>query len=389
MSARVALLACVLVACGGTRGAGARGRTGRGTGTGTNTKTGAETSTTTTTTRSKTAPTAAAVGGPVVGGGGGPRFRMVSQMGALDSQRVVGLGQRFSAGPDASVVVDLLNGARVHLEPSSQLYLLEFEPSALLLVAGSVFVELLPEGNQPGRTSLRLITALGSVLVSNTAELWVSQRNWPVSPATAPAAASQTYLVMLRGVAELVRFTADGSVQVEALAAGQTLPAALASRSPPAAATLDATRTAAHEFMRKRRNPALVRSSDGRFERAFAAFEQERAVGAALLARITPASAQATGVARVPDLVGDAAARREPGAASALIGSAAQVRAYQRQLASHAQRKHELRAALLLAAEQSLFALLAVCDLAPAPGSACPAWSSWQARYAAQLDGAL
>jgi hypothetical protein len=316
-----------------------------------------------------------------------PLFRSVEQQGKPDSQRIAGLGHAFSTDVQARVVVDLPNGTRVHVEPSSRVYVLELEPSALLLVAGSVFCELLPAGNLPGRTGLRVITALGTVLVTNTAELWVAQRNWPKASQArdSDALASQDYLVLLRGVAELARFTAEGALQSEPLLAGQTLPTGVLGKLRPAAATIDAARAASVEFMRKRRSPALLSGADGRLDTALLAFEQERKLGAALLSRIAPQPAN--GMARIPALSGDAAA--QAASARARIGTGAEVRTYQRELASHAQRKHGLRAVVLLAAEQSMFVALAACDAGAVARAACPGWSEWQTRYAPRLHGAL
>jgi hypothetical protein len=310
-------------------------------------------------------------------------FRIVERKGIQSSSSIAALGQRLFTGPDGGVVLDLPNGARVHLEPSSRLYVLELEPCALLLISGSVFIELLPQGNQVGRADLRLVTALGSLIVTNTAEVWISQRNWRQVTGATGSVSSQTYLTLLRGIAELARLDSGGELQTEPLTAGQGLATAVLPKARRPLTTVDEARTASVEFMAQRRDPVRLRPQAGRLERALAAVAQEQDVGTVLLSRM--AAQRQSAVARVPVLSADAAVLGE----STRIGTLAEVRAYQRQLATHAQQKHQLRQVLLLAAEESLLALLAACEAPEAPELVCPGLSDWQTRFAARLEGNL
>jgi hypothetical protein len=306
-------------------------------------------------------------------------FRIVERKGVQGSSSIAALGERLFTGPDGGVVIDLPNGARVHMEPSSRLYVLLFEPCAVLLVSGSVFIELLPQGNRFGRDGLRLITALGTLIVSNTAEAWISQRNWQKGA----EAASQTYVTLLRGVAELAHLDSDGALSTEPLVAGQRLATGALPKAGRTLATLAEARAASAEFMAQRRDPLRLSVQAGRLERVLAAVAQENSVGSVLLSRM--AAQRQNAIARVPVLSADAAVPGE----STRIGTLAEVRAYQRELATHAQRKHELRQLLLLAAEHSLLALLATCDAPEAPLLVCPGLSDWQTRFSAGLEGTL
>ena len=302
-----------------------------------------------------------------------PGFRVVEAAGLSENVRIAGLGQRLGTAA-GSAAIDLPNAARVRLEPSTRIVVLEFEPSTFVLVTGSVFVELLPEGNQPGRAALRLVTALGTLIVSNTAEVWAAQRGWPdanKSEATAGVAV-QAQLLLLRGVGELAHVAAGGGVQSQPVVAGQTLPARNSQHGSPANLTLQDARRASAEFMRRRGTPVRLALATERLDRALEDRVAEQRSGAAIMERMARLVAQRTSVAARAD-------------AGANTSSGAELRAAQRELASHAQQKHLLRQRSLLIAEQSVLAQLAACAVRVDAGLDCPELSAWTVRYAAAL----
>jgi hypothetical protein len=71
------------------------------------------------------------------------------------------------------------------------------------------------------------------------------------------------------------------------------------------------------------------------------------------------------------------------------IGALSEVRSYQRALASHAQRKLQLKQTLLLALEQSLFAALATCASHNTHEASCDSLARWRTRYLDRIAGML
>jgi hypothetical protein len=317
-------------------------------------------------------------------------LRLVEQTGTHADAPIPGLGRVLSTGRDGHITLDLPNGARVQLEANSRACVLELEPSALLLVSGSAQVELLPQGNPAGLRALRLIGSQGSLSVPNVAELFMAERAWFSPPARATLAL-QSYLAILRGSAELQRFGADDALHAESVVAGQELASGSGPKPPQAKTLADARRTSA-ELLRSKRAALRLPDVDARLERALAQIAEERQHGTELIARLFP---HANAPALQP-----VAARAEPrpladaaGASGLLAGPhqavVSEVRAYQRSLAGHAQRRLQRRQALLLAAEQSLFGVLAACASHNTQEADCEALSAWRTRYLGRIQAAL
>jgi hypothetical protein len=307
-----------------------------------------------------------------------PLFRLAHAQASGEGSKLVGLGESLATQAETSIALDLPNGARVRLEPDTHIVVLEFEPSTLVLVSGAVFVELLPQGNQPGRSELRLVTALGTLIVSNTAEVWAAQRLWPATKRAraSPPALAQAQLMVLRGVAELVRVDAAGLLHAEPLGAGETRPNAQPAKQPTTNFTLEDARRRSAEFVRQRRNPISMEVESGVLTRALAASAAQQRVGAELTDRMARLVAARAGGSVGPDA-----------GAAARASDAEQVRAIMRELAGHAQQKHLLHQALLLAAEQYASAQLAACATLDSLRPQCPALATWNDSFSAALAG--
>jgi hypothetical protein len=273
---------------------------------------------------------------------------------------------------------------------------LELEPSSLLLLSGSAFVELPPQGKPAGQVGLRVITSQGSLLVSNMAELLIAERPF-LDAGRRSQLLTQSYLAIVRGSAELTRFGEDGTLRTETVLAGQT--ASSGSPTPPAAITLDAVRRAAAALLRQRAHALRMPDVDARLAQALASVVDERQHGKELLARLSPPASDAP----LQQIVQPGAARgaRSPiverpssqtGEGAPIRPRAAvvsDVRAFQRALASHAQRKLAARQTLLLAAEQSLFGALATCAVHKLPDASCDALVKWRTQFLGPLHESL
>jgi hypothetical protein len=324
-------------------------------------------------------PTAAVAARPAL-------LRIVEQTGMHADAPIEGLGRVLSTGRDGHITLDLPNGARVQLEENSRACVLELEPSAFLLFSGSAQVELLPQGNPAGQRALRLIGSQASLSVPNVAELFMAERVWLAPPARATLAL-QSYLAILRGSAELQRFGADDALHAESVVAGQEL-ASGSGPKPPQAKTLADARRSSAELLRRKRDALGWPDVDARLERALSQVAEERQHGTELIARLFPHGS-------APALQPVAArAGADAAAASGLLPGPHQavqseVRAYQRSLAGHAQRRLQRRQTLLLAAEQSLFGALAACASHNTQEADCEALSAWRTRFLGRIQAAL
>jgi hypothetical protein len=313
-------------------------------------------------------------------------LRIVEQTGMHADAPIEGLGRVLSTGRDGHITLDLPNGARVQLEENSRACVLELEPSAFLLFSGSAQVELLPQGNPAGQRALRLIGSQASLSVPNVAELFMAERVWLAPPARATLAL-QSYLAILRGSAELQRFGADDALHAESVVAGQEL-ASGSGPKPPQAKTLADARRSSAELLRRKRDALGWPDVDARLERALSQVAEERQHGTELIARLFPHGS-------APALQPVAArAGADAAAASGLLPGPHQavqseVRAYQRSLAGHAQRRLQRRQTLLLAAEQSLFGALAACASHNTQEADCEALSAWRTRFLGRIQAAL
>jgi hypothetical protein len=324
-------------------------------------------------------------------------LRLVEQTGTHADAPIEGLGRVLSTGRDGHITLDLPNGARVQLDANSRACVLELEPSALLLFSGSAQVELLPQGNPAGLTALRLISSQGSLSVPNVAELFMAERVWSAPPARTTLAL-QSYLGILRGSAEWQRFGADDALHAETVVAGQELASGNGPKPPQAKTLADARRSSA-ELLRRKSAALRWPDVDARLERALSQVAEERQHGTELIARLFPhanapaAPTLAPVAARAGSLPPSDAAGARADSAGLVAGPqravVSEVRAYQRSLAVHAQRRHQLRQTLLLAAEQSLFGALAACASHNTQEADCEALSAWRTRYLGRIQAAL
>jgi hypothetical protein len=317
-------------------------------------------------------------------------LRIVEQTGAHADAPIEGLGRVLSTGRDGHITLDLPNGARVQLEENSRACVLELEPSAFLLFSGSAQVELLPQGNPAGLRALRLIGSQASLSVPNVAELFMAERVWLAPPARATLAL-QSYLAILRGSAELSRFGADDALHAESVVAGQELVSGSGPKPPQAKTLADARRSSA-ELLRRKRDALRWPDVDARLERALAQVAEERQHGTELIARLFP-HGSAPALQPVAARAGADAAAARADASGLLAGPhqavESEVRAYQRSLAGHAQRRLQGRQTLLLAAEQSLFGAFAACASHNTQEADCEALSAWRTRFLGRIQAAL
>jgi hypothetical protein len=321
-------------------------------------------------------------------------LRIVEQSGAHDDVSVPGVGRVLSTGKDGRLAFDLPNGTRVHLDSNSRACVLEFEPSALLLYSGSALAELLPQGNPAGLTGLRLIGSQASLAVPNLAEVFMAERAWPLPAPPLGALATQSYLAIVRGSAELQRFSPEAALRVDSMSAGQDLSSGLGPKASRAKSSADLRRAGA-ELLRRRRDAVRLLDVDARLERVLAQVVEERQRGTQLLARLGPGShapiarTLPPSAAQAPVDAPSAQAGSSSPFAGVRLGALSEVRSYQRALASHAQRKLQLKQTLLLALEQSLFAALATCAAHNTQAASCDSLSTWRTRYLERIAGAL
>ncbi len=162
------------------------------------------------------------------------QYRIARVTGGADHETLP-LGTRFRVPADSELDLDLVNGARVKLEPGSRAWLLNVEPATLVLLEGALHAQLPPQGSAAGRPTLRIATA------DYVAEIAVSGEFWLARPAAKSGAtpARPAYFAQLSGTAELERPASepDPALQIQKLMAGHawsgpTPPAALQPKGP-------------------------------------------------------------------------------------------------------------------------------------------------------------
>jgi hypothetical protein len=269
----------------------------------------------------------------------------------------------------------------VRIDPNTRACVLELLPGSLFFVSGGVHAQLLPQANPSGRPELRVVTTQGSLLLGSGAEIWVSGRSWLERGRAGDEVSSQTYLAVLRGQAELGHAEAivpraipnDGAAaflgvvrvaqgrELDVLEAGRELAFGmpLEARSPQ---SVGEARLAGEQALRRRRTPIRLANGDGLLEAGLQSVLTGQKTGASLLARLPRT--------------------RDPAAAE-------EIRAYQRDLAEHAQRRLEARQVLRLALERSLIGVLAVCSQQAEGIAECPVFGVWRQRYEGRVREAL
>lgn len=208
------------------------------------------------------------------------QFRVARATGGAQHERLP-LGARFQVPADSELSLDLVNGARLKLEPGTRAWLLDAEPATLVLLEGSLHAQLPPQGSAAGRPTLRVATADYVVEVPVSGEFWLARPaaksgGMPARPA---------YFSQLSGSAELERAPSesDPALRRQQLIAGH----AWSGPTPPPALETKGPKTLedAQKAYRKLRGPALAQSEladpQALLERELAAWAEtdERAKG--------------------------------------------------------------------------------------------------------------
>lgn len=141
-----------------------------------------------------------------------PRFRLAQPVADASIDRDGPLGVRIAAA-GTELALDLAQGARVRLAPNSALVLLSAERAGVLLVRGSMHVQLLPQARGIDQPSLRVIAGEVALSVPASAELWLAL----------PEPHAPPFVVVLAGSAELERAGPDGALVQQPLTAGWAL----------------------------------------------------------------------------------------------------------------------------------------------------------------------
>jgi len=139
----------------------------------------------------------------------GPQYRIAKQSGAVQVERAP-LGVRLDVPADAELSLDLVNGARVQLEAGSRGWLLDAEPATVVLVSGSLFAQLPPQGSAAGRPALRVVTAGYALSIAVSAEVWLARP----AAASGGAAARPQYVAVIAGLADLEHLPADAQAPI-------------------------------------------------------------------------------------------------------------------------------------------------------------------------------
>jgi hypothetical protein len=137
-------------------------------------------------------------------------------------------GARLVTGPGASLVLDLLNGARLTLEASSLALIVPRAQASLLLVGGSLRASLAAQGPQ-NRAALRIVTQDGSFEAQRSVEAWLRS-----------AGTGTTYAAVLSGALDRERL--EPAFGVTQLVAGRAWLADGTAPSVLAAATFEQLR---------------------------------------------------------------------------------------------------------------------------------------------------
>jgi hypothetical protein len=233
------------------------------------------------------------------------RFRVAQSTGAAEHQRAP-LGTQFRVPEAAELSLDLVNGARVKLEPGSRAWLLDAEPATLLLIEGALHAQLPPQGSAAGRPALRIATADYAVEIPASGELWLSR-----PAANGGKTARPAYFAQLSGTADL-EYVANGpqpGLITQQLVPGQSWvgmqpPATISPRGPK---TLDEAKRA----YEKLRGPSKVAKDavdpSAFLESALAAWTETDLKGRAIIAAQREANEKgetATVRAKQSELVG-------------------------------------------------------------------------------------
>lgn len=209
------------------------------------------------------------------------QFRVAKTTGAAEHGRAP-LGTRLRVPADAELSIDLVNGARVKLEPGSRAWLLDGEPATIVLLEGSLHAQLPPQGSAAGRPSLRVATA------DYAAEMAVSGEFWLARPAAKSGAtpARPAYFAQLSGSSDLERPSAESEpgLTVQQLIAGQAWsgPAPTA-QSPKGPRTLDEAKKAYEKLRAPGKAAHTPEDGQALLDRELAAWSEAEQKGKSLL----------------------------------------------------------------------------------------------------------
>ncbi|MEY4576945.1 MAG: hypothetical protein RL701_1648 [Pseudomonadota bacterium] len=274
--------------------------------------------------------------------------------------RLAGAGQRIVNNADTELALDLDADVRAVLAPRTELWALEAAHSFLLL-SGQVSVQRAPAPARSGYVPARLATAAGTLTLTGPADFGVR------SEFSAEPLRARTQLAWLHG-----SFLWSGFTAADTLERVTCLPDASPPPVPAPLQIIKVSALAAAEQQFLALPPARVpEDTEGRLVRALLELANQRAQSDVLLAR-----------------VGARRGVHGPDAAHEAL-SETQVRAFQRELAALAQRRHAQQELVLLAAEQSLLAVLARCGTPAPPPAGCSELAHWAQTFGPQLRGAF
>lgn len=294
-----------------------------------------------------------------------------------DAETIKGVGRRIETSASSPpVLLDLPDGTRLSLGPSTELWAFAHAKS-LLLVSGQVRATRLPDAPRAGVAPARIATLAGAAEISPGADLWL--RADARSPRRARGAGDQVLLyrvqlALLRGALSWFQPDGDQALQRTQLSTGEPLPPSVGTLR---LLTLRAGSSAQAKRDRVFRAQPPSAASLALDEALAAALEEQQALrdrGDALLAPLRTERSEGLPVASEASVE-----------ASATLSSS--TRAYQRLLVEHARRRQAQEQVLLLAAERSLLRVLGLC--AVAQSDACPAATAWSARFAEPLSELL
>ncbi len=191
-----------------------------------------------------------------------PRHRVANRTG--DARETPGpFGVHWTTGASGELAIDLANGGRVALEPETHAVLLEAEPAAVVLLSGALHAQLLPQGSQPGREPLRIVTAAYVLSIASAGELWLAQPD--------DDARRAPYAAVLAGLVELERIGSDAATP-ETLGAGQEISGSELQLRPTGPRTLaQAKQTAAK--IRARASPRAAEDAADALSQALASWD--------------------------------------------------------------------------------------------------------------------
>lgn len=251
-----------------------------------------------------------------------PQYRIAKKTEAATAERAP-LGVRFDVPAGAELGIDLVNGARVNLEPDTRAWLLDAESATIVLVSGALHAQLPPQGSAAGRPSLRIVMRGYALSIDVDAEIWLSRPAASSGEVNRPA-----YVAVLSGVADLERMGAEPEAPIasQKLLAGQAWsgtapPRTLASNGP---RTLEKARAVTAKLKPAASEKASLPDPEMSLLRALEAWNDAQARGSSLLRSQSEAKA---------------------------AGLTPAVEAWQTKLVAHAQEKLALRSRVRLAYE--------------------------------------